>query len=132
MPAVYALRDEVERMVESRPGGIAVFVSIAEHAGVPSGPARTDLARLLRDHAPSIRASTVAVEGSGFRAAAIRSVLAGISLFVRPGYPHRVTDSLLASVDWLAATCGTTIERQFSGAELRHALLQVRNVAAAA
>jgi hypothetical protein len=132
MPAVHALREDLQRMVESRPGGIAAFVLVAEHVALPAGSARTQLARLLREHAPSIRASCVAVEGSGFRAATVRSVLAGMSFIVRPGYPHRVTDSLIASADWLAATCGNTLERSFSVAEIRHALMQVRNVGAAA
>lgn len=132
MPAVHALGEDLGRMVESRPGGIGVFVSVAEHVALPSGPARAELSAMLREHSASIRASCVAVEGSGFRAATVRSVLAGISFVVRPGYPHRVTDSLFASVDWLAATCGNTLVHGFSAAELRHALLQVRNVAAAA
>lgn len=132
MPAVHALREDLARMAASHPGGLAVFVLIAERVTLPPGDARSELARMLREHAPTIRASCVAVEGSGFRAAAIRSVLAGISFVVRPGYPHRVTDSISAGVDWVASTCGHELPQTFSAPELRHALTQVRNVLLAA
>lgn len=132
LATVHALRDELARLVAERPDGLAVFGLIAPGVALPSGDARAEMARILRDHASSIRASCVVVEGSGFRAAAVRSVLTGISFVVRPGYPHRVTDSLVAGTDWMTETCGNTLGRTFSSAELRHALTQVRNVSVAA
>jgi len=126
LDAVVGLRDAIETLVTLRPRGIALFVIIEETSKLPSGEARRRMAQLLRDYESYIVASCIAMEGAGFRAAAVRSVLTGISFVARPKCPHGVFASVGAACEWLAAVRGHRMAHAFTGAELCAAIHEVR------
>jgi hypothetical protein len=46
--------------------------------------------------------SAIVIEGKGFRGAALRTIVAGIYLFVRKSYPHKICGTPLEGATWLA------------------------------
>ena len=60
---------------------------------------RDETAAITRDY-PSIAAAIV-IEGAGFRAAAVRAVVAAIYLVSRSPYPHRIVESVEDGARWL-------------------------------
>ena len=94
------IRETGMRLGEEHPNGIGMLTIIEQHAPAPDGQARAKLADLMRN-ADYIKASGVAFEGSGFRAAMVRSIIAGLSMIARQPYPHRVFSNLPDTLDWL-------------------------------
>ncbi len=94
------LRRHIERHVQ-RWGADTLSISVLEPGATAETPkdVRDETAAITRDY-PSIAAAIV-IEGSGFRAAAIRAVLATIYLVSRSPYPHRIVDSVFAGARWL-------------------------------
>jgi len=88
------------RFADSHPNGIGLLTIIEERAPAPDGEARAKIADFL-GQAEYIKASGVAFEGSGFRAAMVRSIIAGLSMIARQPYPHRVFSNLTDTLDWL-------------------------------
>src|SRR5690349_15646630 len=72
LPAVQELDRAFARFTAHRPGGVAFIVVIEERAPVPESVARAAMAKMLRDHSAHIVGSTITLEGTGFRAAAVR------------------------------------------------------------
>ena len=123
--AIESVGVDFDCFAAERTGRYAIVVIIEARAPVPDGTVRSAMASILREHERRIAASAVAMEGTGFRAAAVRSVLAGMAMLVRPCYPHRVFGTVHDSADWLAATCATELS-PFAGTDLRQALVDAR------
>lgn len=81
----------VAEVARHHPKGIALLTVISEVAPMPSSEARKALADLMCTHR-LIRCSAVIMEGTGFRAAAVRSVVTGLALLSHHEYPHRICD----------------------------------------
>jgi hypothetical protein len=75
---------------------------IEEQAPVPPLDSRMELVGFLKRVNGLVGRSSVVFEGEGFRAATVRSIVAGVSLFSRPDYPHRVFASVGAAARFLA------------------------------
>ncbi len=45
--------------------------------------------------------AAIVIEGSGFRSAAIRTVMAGVFLMTTKKYPHKVFNSAMVGAEWL-------------------------------
>ena len=103
MDAVAAVRHEIEALGRAHPQGIGLLTIVEQAAPVPSSEARNGLARTLADFGKIIRHSAVVHEGSGFRAAAIRGVVTGLTMLARPPYPHKVFSTLDSAALWLAS-----------------------------
>lgn len=85
-------------------GGRFANVGIVEaNAPLPESEVRSQLARLMRDAGEEIVASSMTFEGTGFRAAAVRSAVMGLSLMARQPYPHRIFASVGEATDWLVS-----------------------------
>lgn len=84
-------------------GRFGLFGVAEESAIVPGRELRDSMGRLIDGQAGSLIASGFAFEGTGFRAATIRSVGIGLSLLMRGAVPHRVFGTKLAGADWLCA-----------------------------
>ncbi|WP_437562178.1 hypothetical protein [Sorangium sp. So ce542] len=74
------------------PRGIGLLTVVEGEASLPPAGARKALASFLAQASSVIRCSAVVFEGSGFRAAAVRSVVTGLSLLARQRFPHKVCD----------------------------------------
>ena len=101
-PSDYA---EIERsgreLIARNPAGIAVLVIIPSVAKPPPEEVRKAISDLLARMGPHLRCACWLVEGSGFRAAAARGVLASLQMVVRSAYPTRVCSDLAAAVHWI-------------------------------
>jgi len=125
------LRDITERFIDARPSGIAWFVIIEAAAPLPSAEARESLAGTLRDFGGRMHASAVVMEGQGFRAAAVRSVVTGVVLVSRLPHPHRVFHAAPEGCAWLEKQCGDAVARKFVAADLLRAIESARSHRAA-
>jgi hypothetical protein len=112
----------LQRFAGRTPGAIGMMTIIKEHAPPPSPEVSREVATILRT-APGVRASVVAFEGNGFRAAIVRSVITGLAILARPPYPHFVTGTLSESSTWLIDALDTAGVEPFARAdELRAAI----------
>jgi hypothetical protein len=76
----------------TQPRGIGLLTIVESGAPLPPSAARDAIATFLASGSAFIKASAVVFEGSGFRAAAVRSVVTGLTLMARQAYPHKVCD----------------------------------------
>lgn len=76
---------------------------------MPTPQARTELANFLADSGMNIHYSALVYEGSGFRAAAVRSVVTGLSMIASQAFPHKVFASTSEGAAWMASQCGSGI-----------------------
>jgi len=76
--------------LKANPSGVLVLTIVDERAPMPDGEARDALGELLKSGAKQTKKSAVVFEGAGFRAAAVRSVVTGITVFSRPPFPHKI------------------------------------------
>jgi hypothetical protein len=104
-----------------QPGHLLLMNVIEEGAPMPSSRARKALAAVLGRFADAIAASAVVCEGVGFRAAAVRGVVTGLTLIARQPYPHKAFPTVETASRWLAAR-----ETGLSSDELTTAIDQLR------
>ncbi len=87
----------------SRRGERLLLLTLIEAtAPLPPLDARLELVAFLKRANDKVERSALVFEGEGFRAASIRAVVAGASLFSRPAYPHRVFNSVGGAARFLA------------------------------
>jgi hypothetical protein len=94
----------LERMVLDQstryPEGLGCIVIIPATASPPPDDVRQAIKDVLTRLAPKLRCLCWVVEGSGFRAAAVRGALTGLRMFSRPPYPTNVAGSMGAGISW--------------------------------
>jgi hypothetical protein len=83
-------------------GRVLLLTVVEENVPLPALEARVELVSLLKNANGRVERSALVFEGEGFRAASVRAVVAGVSLFSRPEYPHRVLASVGAAARFLA------------------------------
>ena len=94
----YGLRD----FAAGHGGQRVVLITVVEaSAPLPNADARTALSNILRFCADDVLCSGVAMEGDGFRAAAVRGVATGLSLVARQPFPHQVFASVGQAAAWV-------------------------------
>jgi hypothetical protein len=69
-------------------------------AKMPSAESRAGLADFMHGYRDRFRASALAFEGTGFRAASIRAVVTGLSALARHSFPHAVFASVPEALAW--------------------------------
>ena len=74
---------------------------------MPPAASRNELAATLRG-ASFIKASAVAFEGQGFRAAAVRGVVTGLTALARQPFPHKVFAHVAMWDDGMVSVTGVT------------------------
>lgn len=80
------------------PEGVGILNIIELEALPPDAAARQAFVDLL--HLPQLRHFSVTHEGTGFKAASIRAVVAGTHAFARPKCAHSVHRNLAEAVRW--------------------------------
>ena len=93
---------------------------------MPSSEVRTALARFMTEGARVIRSSAVAFEGAGFRAAAVRGVVTGLTMLARQPYPHKVFATMTDAAQWLTGSLAQTAHVPLDSRELLGALEELR------
>jgi hypothetical protein len=105
--AAVRLGDQVlAQHAEERGERVFLLTVVEENCPLPPVEARVELAACLRRASAVVARSAVVFEGEGFRASSVRAVVAGISLFSRPEYPHRVFASVSSAARFLASGLG--------------------------
>lgn len=94
-------RASIERVVRAHPGQAAVLCIIEPGSPPPSQELREAASAMLTQLAPKLRCVAYVIEGSGFRAAAVRGVLCGIELIRRNSYTARYFASVEQATTWL-------------------------------
>src|SRR5262249_39583980 len=89
-----------QRSVQHRYPGAGIFTIVVEpKVPVPSDPVRRGLTDLIRAGA-GLRCGFVVTEGSGFQQSLVRSVVAGLTLAVRPPFPMKVFSTVAEAASW--------------------------------
>jgi len=94
---------------------------IPTEAHPPPSEAREAVAIFLRSAAGKVRMSAVMHEGFGFRAAAVRSVVTGLSMLVRLPYPHEIFATVEQAANWLGTTPFQDVDADYTALAVSHA-----------
>jgi hypothetical protein len=87
---------------EKYPGGLGCLVIIPSNANPPPDDVRQAIKDVLTRLGPRLRCLCWLVEGTGFRAAAVRATLTGLRMFSRPAYPTAVVaNNMNSAVTWI-------------------------------
>jgi hypothetical protein len=87
--------------VMERSEPILLLTVIEPQATLPSLEARIELASVMKRANGLLDRSALVFEGDGFRAASIRAVVKGVSLFSKPLYPHGIFGNVSAAAQFL-------------------------------
>jgi len=117
------LKSSFDEFRQSFPEGVGLITIVEPGARLPATDARQGLGQLLADAAGSIRFSAVVFEGGGFRASAVRGVVASLTLLARPPFPHRVFATATEACAWFQRGFGSD---QVSAKELETAISDLR------
>ena len=120
-----AVRTHLLEFTRARPAGVGLLTIVEANAPVPAADVRKALAAVLADFSRSIKASAVIFEGQGFSAAAVRSVVTGLTLIARQSYPHKVFGSLAEASAWMLPQ----LPRPVTAGELATAVASLRTQA---
>jgi hypothetical protein len=123
-----ALQRECCKFATKHPRGIGLLTIVSEKAPMPASPVRQAVADFLGQGSTYIKCSAVLMEGTGFRAAAVRSVVTGLTMLAKQAYPHRVC-SLPDAVTLLAKTLPVASGRAVNPTALRTAIDELRQCA---
>jgi hypothetical protein len=111
-PPVMAAVDENRRLFQQlrtrQPQDKLSYLVVAE-AGVGTqmrSDVRAAVAAMLREYQKAIVGSAIVFEGTGFRAAIVRSVVAAINLASRMEFPSSVQSDLEGAARWLVEKGG--------------------------
>jgi hypothetical protein len=94
-------REYVERTCANHGREFCVLNIVEAQAALPDAKPRQAIAELLRRAEHWIQASALVFEATGFLAATIRSVVTGITLVAKQGFPHRVFDQVEAAARFI-------------------------------
>lgn len=83
------------------PEGLGVVVVVPAGARRPPEDTRKAIDGVLTRLSAKLKALVWVVEGSGFKAAATRGVIMGLSLYGKRAYPTHVASSLTDGLSWL-------------------------------
>ena len=105
-PATVEMIRETRRQVQRhfrRCNNVSVAVTVLEPGAAQSVPPDVrDEGAALTAEFKSLAAATV-IEGSGFRAAATRTAIAGMYFIAKPPFPHKVFGDLSTGAGWVIA-----------------------------
>ena len=103
-PATLEMLRETRRQVQRhfrRCNEVSVAVSVLEPGAAQSVPREVrDAGAALTAEFKSLAAATV-IEGTGFRAAATRTAIAGMYFIAKPPFPHKVFGDLKEGAGWV-------------------------------
>lgn len=99
------------------------LVVLSPGCPAPEGHLREMIGNELKRVEKHIRASSTVIEGDGFAAAALRGVIIGINLLIRPPYPMKVFGTISDSAEFLAKSG----ERLMTASDIREAVQHLRS-----
>lgn len=103
--AVERVSLEYSRMKSQFPSGFAPVIIVEDGVGLPDEAARKGLADLMDMYGRSMFCMAGVQEATGFRGAAIRSVLTAIDMLSQAPYPRRLFATVEQAAPWLTQHC---------------------------
>lgn len=103
LDAVETIRTSLGELTRSYPKGIGVLQVVEVTAPPPDAAARNALSNVLRGAGKAVRGSAIVFEGTGFKMAAVRAIVTGLTMLARPEFPHVVFADLHEASAWVAA-----------------------------
>lgn len=98
---VHKLKSTYQSLAEKYPKNVFLLTIVEQDAPMPPSPVRVALADFLASCGGKMVLSAVVHEGSGFRAAAVRSVVTGLAMMANLPYPHKVFANVDDAARWL-------------------------------
>ena len=95
-----------DALTKKWPDGVLLLTIVEDGAPMPDASARDALGRLLKSGVGKTKKSAVVYEGDGFRAAAVRSVVTGLSVFSKLPFPHKIFAKVSDAAGFLATEAG--------------------------
>lgn len=92
----------MERFAARHPQGISLVMIVEPHCDMPDGATRDLIAKDMKRHESFTRHATMIYEGSGFKAATIRSIMVGLQMLSRQAAPTKVCATVAEGAHWLA------------------------------
>jgi hypothetical protein len=90
----------IDYLRTNAPGGSAFVIVLRSDTPPPTEDARTRIRQVLREFGVVVKGGCIVIEGKGFVAATLRSVLSMIILAIRPNYPFKIFADLKEGIDW--------------------------------
>lgn len=113
-------------LAKEHPNGVFLMTIVEFGAPMPPPDVRDALARFLASGAGRTILSAVAHEGTGFRAAAVRSVVTGLAVLAKLPYPHKVFATADEACAWFWVNSPVARTWGDRGKALADAILDVR------
>lgn len=127
MDGVRALNERWDDFIRTHPSGAGVITIVEPDAPFPEAHVREALANFMRRSSSSMKSSAVVHEGTGFRAAAVRGVVTGLTLLARQPFPHRIFATVPDGCRWLAGSLRETApELAYDPDQLIEAIRELR------
>jgi hypothetical protein len=116
----------LRRFAAGHSGGVSMIVVIEPGCTMPDTEARERMSRDMKRHETFTRHMVLVYEGEGFRAAAVRSVVAGMQLLSRQVVPTTTVATVTQGASWLAERRAS---ESLSAKELEEAVTVIRSAA---
>ncbi len=125
LDAVDLSRKVTQELGQTHSDGVGLLTIIEKAAPMPPGEARSQIAEFFSS-ATYIKASAVAFEGEGFRAGAVRSVVAGLTMLARQPFPHKIFATLKEATDWQVPELRKDTNADYTATDLWQAVTALR------
>jgi len=91
-----------EAMAQENPSGFLTVVVTSDINAMPADSARKAVAELMRGMEKKVLGMIGIVETTGFRGAAIRSIMTAMTMISRAPYPTKISSSLAEAAPWMS------------------------------
>lgn len=126
MEGVRACRRAFERFSGAHAHAAALLTIVELGAPLPAPEVRQGIANMLASFAPLVKVSALVHEGEGFRAAAVRGVVTGLTMLATVPYPHKVFANVEDGARWMLTDAGFRSASLRSSEELAREVQRMR------
>lgn len=99
---VATIHQHASRLLPAYPDGVAILMWLHAGSVIPSNETRRRSGEMLQDLGPKLQCLVAVVEGTGFWASSIRSVLTGLMLVSRMTFPLKTFDTIDKGTEWMS------------------------------
>jgi hypothetical protein len=102
LPDVKAVGAVYEKLATEQKEGFVSVIVVGESVGLPADEARQAVTKVMSGMQDRILAMVGILEAAGFKAAALRSIMAVMSMVSRAPYPRKIAGSIGEAAPWIA------------------------------
>jgi hypothetical protein len=126
MDRLRALRKAIATHFKRWPGGVATITVLEQtaYSTLLSKDERQEINQLAIDYVS--RGVGLVIEGSGFRAAAVRAMLSAVYLVTRVTYPRKIFDRLHEASSWVTKSASAGAPGSVDAVDIENAVEVVR------